>query len=776
MNQMSKSFKKWCLPSKSLGIREDSTVPDINEKINTIIQFLRTHKDEKNKEIPDNIKVEIRLLLIARGVHFMCCYKTIQEQLQDSTDGSDSDSTNDNSDEEKEVYNLHFERDLPVKWDGYQAKTMVSHMIYSQKNGEPKRKLDHSPLMYVLENPRTGRGENVVQVYRGVNTETREYHLPMQMIWDNVKEFMELDSGEFVAETLRDHEDKSVMSEEGHYAQEQMIKLKNVMSTAVLQEHNTGRFLGVQYKGDMLNSLNFLYDGGEVVMNVCDGIPDFGDLNPLLYPQDIRTIVSAVLQKWKDSSPGLFVSIIWKSTDGETGEHYMYMSEYQHAKLHATIAKGFVHNWLSVDPTGKPLFEEHQVAIDSKKKRVQKQHNTWLVPTPLNTYDVMYDMINFLSHDENSGFMKHILEEIFTNANTTPLQRMIRPYFFSGDNLTFCVILFNTTYDFIRDLLDLDFTDSANPWYAVTLVVRYPALDLNIEKVMINLRYKYFMRYSPNQSKWNEWRDGKWHIPGDIPWQDPQEFQEKADPDDPLDVVVERDSKGNIVYPLRYLFHLPPNMTYDSLQSRKRHISLDFFVNNIDEDPIVIYRLPNESEVVWDDIQLFRINAETTVSRIGYERHNQSFFTFRTDEIRQGARGHPFKAYLEKYPDLQPEWRDLWLERYNNMDGWSRLGALEPRNTENRGGRQHNQQQQRQRNRPQGRHQAQGRRQQHRANGQGQAQGRRARRRERDNNNGFRPRQGQILSWQMNPKRALSERKQNEKYLVHMKYDSVKTQ
>lgn len=844
MNQMSRGFKKWCLPSKHINGMPDTTDiwSDLGKKEKDFFKALENYRNDPTEEKKNIIDFKANMILKARSNDFWDCCEKVLDELRAKTDsGSDSsdnqpedifeqqmcchgterqsqpvaqkikshllqaDSVNgqgdnseeveedehDEEDEEDEKDDAFQYRSLPEKWDGYQAMTMVSHMIYSQKNGEPKRKLNHSPILYRLEDPRTGRGENLVQVYRGVDTRTRDYRQPMRMIWDNIKEFLELDSGEFIAETLRT-EDGSNMSEAGLYAQEQMLKLRYVMSNATGMSHTSGNHLGMDYKGDMLNKVELSYDNGKVAMMVCDGIPDVANLNPLAVPKRVTSLVNATIQQWKDSSPGLFVSIIWTSHDGETAEHYLYLSEYQRVKLHATIAKGFEHEWMQRDNvSGEPLFDEHQVAIDKRCVFKQSPHNVWVISEPLREQDMMMDIIRYMTRDFPARYLENILDDKETLLNHDEDDQddqdddeeqlvntidLVRPYFFSGDNMAFVVILFNTDHEVIRDMVDT-YQDSRRGWYAHVLVLRYPVLKLNIDQVMINIRRKYFMRYSPNPNKWHEWLHETWHIPGERRWDDPQKYQEKPDYDDPLQLKVERDSNGNIVYPFRLLAVLPPGASWGVLKSRHDSLSSSFFVNNIESDPRVVYRQTMENTAVWDDVQLFRINAETTISRLGYERHNQSFFTFRTEEIRQGARGHPFKAYLEKYPDLQPKWRELWLERYNdNMNGWTRLGEQEPRNTENRGGRQHNQQQQRQRNRPQGRHQAQGRRQQHRANGQGQAQGRRARRRERANNNGFRPRQGQILSWQMNPKRALSERKQNEKYLVHMKYDSVKTQ
>ena len=347
------------------------------------------------------------------------------------------------------------------------------------------------------------------------------------------------------------------------------------------------------------------------------------------------------------------------------------------------------------DPvTDKPLFEQNQVAIDTKKMEMQTSYNTWQVPVALNSNDVLSDMIEFMSADDTSDEMKEWLNEFdflmkindyedegeqgYESGEEEQIKppkytELVKPYYFSGDNLTFCVILFNTEYDFVRKMLDLDEDETGKGWYVMTLVVRYPVLNINIDQTMINIRHKYFMRYSPNKLKWNEWRDGKWHIPGDRAWRDPQEFQNKPDPDDPLDRVVERDSRGNVVYPLRLLFHLPPNMTYRALKSKRGNLSLDFYVNNIDPDPLVRHKLPNGSEEVWDHIQLFRINAETMVSREGYREHGRSFFKFRLDEIPPGAPVYPFKEYLDEYQDLQETWADIWNRKWPNMEGWVRL-------------------------------------------------------------------------------------------------------
>ena len=889
MNQMSRGFKKWCLPSKHVNGMPDPS--DFDSDLGNTIKLFFEKLEEYNRDPTEDtynmvVYVSEKIQKFRTEVFVQCCETILDElgakemsesahrdslpenlfeqqlhrqgterhpklmirrtdvsllqadaidegenqeehQVDDGADNQDEEEQPENDedhdeedyedeDDEEDYEDEDDEEDYedeyddednsvqykkpPEKWDGYQAMTMVSHMIYSQKRDEPKRKLNHSPILYRLEDPRTGRGENLVQVYRGVDTHTRDYRQPMRMIWDNIREFLELDSGEFIAETLRT-QDGSAISEAGLYAQEQMLKLRYVMSNATEMSHSSGNHLGMDYKGDMLNKMELSYDNGKVAMMVCDGIPDVANLNMFLVTEKIASIVNATIQRWKDSSPGLFVSIIWTSHDGETSEHYLYLSEYQRVKLHATMAKGFIDEWMQRDhDSGKPLFEEQQVAIDKRLTVKQTPHNVWHIPEPCKCKDMMLDIIRYMTKNFSAERWDTILRNLEDRDDADKVNEfeLIRPSFFSGDNMAFIVIVFDTDHELIREMLDIG--DDSRGLYAHVLVVRYPVLNLNIDQVMINIRRKYFMRYSPNPNKWDEWLHEEWHIPGERRWDDPQKYQVHPDFNDPMQTKVERDSKGNIVYPLRLLAVLPPGASWQVLHSRHRSMSTSFFVNNVDPDPFVVHRRSVESTAEWDDIQLFRINTETKISRVGYERHNQTFFNFRTEGLNARARGHPFKAYLEKYPDLQPEWRALWLEKYPNMYGWTQLGELGERNTRNRRGGNRDQPQQRQQTRRQGRHHAQGQRQQPRSQGhrqqpmsqghrqqprpqgQGQAQGRRARRRQRASNNAPRnaPRNGarltQKLRWPTNPKRVLSERRQNEKYLVHLMYDCLKAQ
>ena len=104
-------------------------------------------------------------------------------------------------------------------------------------------------------------------------------------------------------------------------------------------------------------------------------------------------------------------------------------------------------------------------------------------------------------------------------------------------------------------------------------------------------------------------------------------------------------------------------------------------MNNLDPDPAVVYvyELDDsvETDAAWNDIQLFRINAERLVSKEMAERKKESFFAFRRAYYARAQQGwnlreHPFKLYLRKYPEIRTYWSMLWRREYNDMAGWRR--------------------------------------------------------------------------------------------------------
>jgi hypothetical protein len=576
---------------------------------------------------------------------------------------------------------------IPSKWNGYHAGTAVDHVIYSR--GE--RLFEKHPIQYLLQDLRNGFNINLVQLFRGAE-DPSVYASTMKKIWGTIKTFFEQDGGEFVSQTLaaQDSAERATIET----TRQEMIKLKQVMETATMTIPNNGNRLEMQYKGDRKHIMHLEYDGGLVEMKVWDGIPDVSDLNATVFP--VRNIVNSILQKWKDASPGLLVSIIWKSNENDSGEHYLYLTEHQKTKLNASYAQGFLKTWNdrreNGTPGGEPVFQETQLAINKNVlERQTRNGKTWGINYPLTEKQILGEMMSKMTENRTTsdvedflrGFNRYQRERMTSEGKTKPKDVPIKgdvmqTIHFSANNLAFTVQYFNTDLDFVRKFF-VDDNETTTGQYVQALVVRYPVLYLNIDKIMQQLRYMYFQRNSPDQSKWRLWRSGRWHIPSGVRDRDlPERYQVQPDPNDPLDWVLEKDKQGLRVYSMRALASLPQGASYEVLSDRNHGLSLDFFVNGLESDPNVVYKIVihEGDEAIWDDFQLFRLNAEITVSRLGYQLHKMSFFRFRTEQVRQGESGHPFLKYLQTYPRLWEEWSNVWMQAYNNMAGFQRL---EPR-------------------------------------------------------------------------------------------------
>ena len=716
MNLANKRFKKWCLPRNDTGVmapraNDVDHLDPINAIKKTVAIAAQEFNNTPTEEKRQAFEFVLQRLMIYRANSYFAVLGGVNitrkekeeededEQAEDEDEQAEDedeqaeDEDEQAEDEDEQAEDMSIPEEYPL-WDGSKAGTMVSHMIFSRKNNEQERKLDHAPLQYILQDPRTGLSVNLVEVFRGAETPDR-YHDVLRMIWDHIKEWMELDGGEFLSETLTTR-DGSGISEAGQYVKEHMIKLKHAMSSAVEHGADLDHRLGVQYRGDRWRALNLLYNGGEVKLQVSDGIPDVGDLNPFAFPEKVTKIVNAAWQRWKDASPGLFVSIIWKSMDGEQGEHYLYLSEYQHSKLNATLASGFEDEWMqSITNTDKwPAFTEKQVAIPKCKvpsrspqeeaadRLHSRDRKTWDIPNPWSEARINRFLIDYTTNKLSSDEMEQIIDSMDNETDMderdvdeekVEFKDLIKPYFFSGDNMAFLVVFFNTEYDCIRRLVGLKINDIRKGWFVQVLAVRYPVLYINIDKTMIDIRYKYFQRNTTDISKWSLWRDGKWHIPHRRSWEDPDRFQTIPTDNDPLDMVHMSDGQGKTVYPLRKLVFLPPNTTFEFLKIRRRYMSPSFYVNNLEQDANVVYNYATENTATWNDIQLFRLNAEVQISRMGHVQYGMSFYQFRREKIRPGSRDFPFKLYLAEYPALQPEWRKLWEAKWPQLEGWTRV-------------------------------------------------------------------------------------------------------
>jgi hypothetical protein len=475
------------------------------------------------------------------------------------------------------------------------------------------------------------------------------------------------------------------------------------------------------------------------------------------------------------------------------------------------------------------VFEEKEVALDSfvrlypYEKHIVDE-NGHMIQSIMKTKSAIHPF-----NEEN--LMDFLVDYILTGSNITAddIERMwdsytqelpeseeidknkrreiMKPYCYVGNSYAFLVLSFDTSSTFVRDLFGMTPEILHEGAYIASLVLRYPVININVDKTMSAVRYKYFIRNTDpeDHNRFIDWLHGRWFLrlrdqQGLDENQYAEKFQVTPNPTDRLDWIKEEDRHNNMRYSLRLPAYVPQHASLEYLMSKRHHMQDVFFVNGLETDPDISYVYTPDHDATWDELQLFRMQAEVKVSRKGFSLHGESFFTYKSKNLPVETQGlHPFGLYLIKYPGLRDEWKKIWHEKWPEMEGWERI-SLEERREANRAERDGHERPERQRaepqrqhrgrqgrNQPQERRQRQGRNQpperRQRAGPRGQnrgpvhrpgarppvqkqGKGRRARRRERAN--GGRPQQRAALRWPTNFKRVLSERRQNEKFLLHM--------
>lgn len=666
-------FDKWNLPKSDLGDTKPSNLGHPEDDIIytwklKVFNTWTTYKKYPNAKNEKDLRIDVNKLLLYRTAFFD---HVMSERRPDAK--------------------------ATPEWDGTRAETMTTHMIYSRDSAtNTHAQLPGSPLQYVLRDPESNRGPNLVALYKAVckDSTSQEHRLAgARVVWKGIQDFMLKGCGTLIAEGVSSRKASNA------YGAEQMQALADAMATAqeagVLRHTDSGHALGLEYHGYDWEGLRLIHAGGEIHFKVRLGATTVNDLNSILYPEYTRRVVSRTMTHFIEAHAGLFVSIVLSSGAGQS-EHFLFLSEYERNMMKGLFAHGYEDAW-DTDENGNMSFKFREVALAPAvidKPLAHPGARAWVVSSPLTERMVLEDSIATLGSvlRMNTGEpLQRLHQWATTNAATIapPGREQDNPvsmHFFSGDNVMFMTLAFNTRLDWVCALLGLDRDEADGRRYIAVTTVRYPALFANVEKFMIKMRFEYFMDNGGRAECWKKWKRGLWSLPtGGGQVFDPRDYQEPPTMDDPLDKPVP-DLHGRMTYPSRRVTSLPYHATYRGICERRRRqrkspLPKSYFVNNLDPDPEVVYVYPlaamDDTDAIWNDTQLFRINAERLVSRELVARSHESFFTFRRSYWAAISNGslmppNPFKLYIEAHPEIQVYWRMLWDREYDGMSAWER--------------------------------------------------------------------------------------------------------
>jgi hypothetical protein len=656
-------FSKWKLPQKSGEPGTFTKTPTFHDEIDMAKYQIATIM--QNKKNGKNLKAET-LTELKRLNKELNYYRNwfLHNKLQSLRGEEDPEA--------------------PVLWDDVMAETMVSHAIYTRAaHGQQERAVTITPIQYILRDAERWKGTNLPEIYRTAVAEGEEREGAIK-IWKHLHDFMTTDSGVEIGRGLRGSEqaDAPVM----------MQGLRDIMSEAVLDNdagHAATGTMGVEYTGSNKKALKFTHPSGEVLFDVQLGSIDTDDLDENLVQPYTKKIVNRTIASWAQATLGLFVSIAIRYVDGSETEHYLFLSEYCQNALKATTAIGSSDEFLSTEvqmnEDGTPPYQQlfwalHPHLMDIPPRVAGRA--TWKVSHPLTEQMLVGDHITNLNHMKGLD-LREPLDEFSELLGKDETEIPVQTQFFSGDNLAFVVTVFHTEVPWVKAMLGSPDAD----YYISVTVVRYPVLFTNIEGFMHRMRYKYFLQHRVQGEDWRGWKQRlrRSQRPRVVRGFDPKQFQAPPDVEDPLNFPV-LDHHNRETRQFSEVVSLPRSANWSALKrerERERRIRKlkvkSYYVNNIESDPSVVYRYymanTDETDAVWDSLQLFRVNAEIKVSKAAAEQDLQSFFEFRTEnsERFREQEKHPFKEYLQRYPILRILWATLWMEGQNNLEGWDRI-------------------------------------------------------------------------------------------------------
>ena len=396
-------------------------------------------------------------------------------------------------------------------------------------------------------------------------------------------------------------------------------------------------------------------------------------------PSSFAACASALTDEYGDSPTGLFIEInVWQNT--LLSQHCLYLSEYNSNFIPAQ-ASLISHNPAGEDKNHYNIEDTDTFAFPAKlrpKRILVPGTSKWDVIVPYiesemyqPCLEVFLKLMDYDSYDLDGSF-------------DTPGAAVD---FFYEQGIQYLMIKFDTTQSNIRRMLKIDDANDRNDYFFM-VGLRYPVLFLSVEQSMHILRHKFFEAQGGDTNAWNLWRMKKWKFDdGPLKLNDPKQFpalpgkdgykppeKKKYNPEDyqqkpQTQLFAEfsvKDQTGREIFPHRKVITLPPSLSYQSYTRRAGYPPQVFAVDDLDDDAFIYYicKLENfESEKMWNDLQLMRVNFEVEVSKAVVAAKGVCFYTFRMESKIK----YPFRFYLQKYRVGMTTWRKKWGEIHNNQ-------------------------------------------------------------------------------------------------------------
>lgn len=683
-------FTKWNLPHANKGNQKPSPLGHAGN--NDIVLHWRelvyrsyeAYMANRSDALKRALDICIRKLGVARGLFFS---HVIQKECQAAEAARKGD-----------------DHEL-LTWDPTLAETSVSHMIHSsgrRADGAPTQATLGQPLHYVLRDPEQSRGVNLLDLYSKASARgtTRQ---AVWRVWDAVRDFMLKGCGVILAE--------ETSGATRGYAVAQMRALRDALEAVrdfgPEEGEGTGaRALGVEYR-PLEGGQELVFQRGDLAVRfrATLGTVQAEDLDGMMYPAHIKHILSRLYAFARETHAGLFASVTVQRGEHDRSEHYLLLSEYVKSKIKAVLSRGFAGDWDERPSDGLTRCTVEVKALNPAFIRMEgpgEASRAWDVSSPLSEGMAMAAVVRAIADafglhgDARATAALDAMDQWFVRAiNMAPFMPMDVPdreaqpafvHFFSGDNLMFVTIEFNTRLASARALLGLDEEECRGRNYVVVLTARYPSVFTNVEKFMARMRFRFFMDNGGRPGVWRLWKTGRWFLPTDAESAfEPLDYQEPEQGAPPDFTTQREDLHRRPTQPNWRILSLPYHATFQALARRRARRGanardLRYYVNSLDPDPAVVYVTRPESEAAWDALQLFRLNAMRMTSQVAVRQFGgQSFWDFRIEYSLDARDGepvppHPFKAYLERQAEgVREYWRRAWHEKYDDMRDWERV-------------------------------------------------------------------------------------------------------